>query len=46
MEEIISEHRIQQAKNPNPDDVAKCLINLATDGAVLSRAYIGYKPYV
>ena len=45
LEELLSEHRIQKS-NPNPDDIARCLINLASDGAILSRAYKGWKPFI
>merc|ERR1719362_2041799 len=30
LEELLSEHRIQKS-NPNPDDIARCLINLASE---------------
>ena len=45
LEELVAEHRIQKSK-PNPEDVARCLINLASDGAILSRAYKGWKPFI
>ena len=48
LENLVSEHRLQQTKSAvnHAEDVVRCLINLASDGAILSRAYTGYRPYL
>ena len=46
LENLVSDHMIQQTKSAvNSEDVVRCLINLASDGAILARSYTGYRPY-
>ena len=42
-EPSMSQHRLPH-EDLNPEGVARCLINLATEGALLSKAYWGWSP--
>ena len=42
---LLLEHRLDVGEL-NPDGIATSLINIASDPAILSRAYIGWSPYI
>ena len=45
MKPLVLDHKLAK-EDLNPEGVARCLVNLAADGSILSRAYVGWKPHL